>query len=133
MNQQEQQYLEKIIERYQTKEEGKLEELKKLDKKVKKPTVIFAYVFGSISTLILGFGMCVAMEVILPGMMWLGIIIGVIGILLCVVNYFIYKKMLQYRKNKYSSQILNLSQELLNEQSEKIAREESYEAMDFKV
>lgn len=115
MNQQEQQYLEKIIERYQTKEEGKLEELKKLDKKVKKPTVIFAYVFGSISTLVLGFGMCVAMEVILPGMMWLGIIIGVIGILLCVVNYFIYKKILQYRKNKYSSQILNLSQELLNE------------------
>ncbi len=133
MNQQEQQYLEKIIERYQTKEEGKLEELKKLDKKVKKPTVIFAYVFGSISTLVLGFGMCVAMEVILPGMMWLGIIIGVIGILLCVVNYFIYNKILQYRKNKYSSQILNLSQELLNEQSEKIAREESYEAMDFKV
>ncbi len=115
MNQQEQQYLEKIIERYQTKEEGKLEELKKLDKKVKKPTVIFAYVFGSISTLVLGFGMCVAMEVILPGMMWLGIIIGVIGILLCVVNYFIYNKILQYRKNKYSSQILNLSQELLNE------------------
>ena len=133
MNQQEQQYLEKIIERYQTKEEGKLEELKKLDKKVKKPTVIFACVFGSISTLVLGFGMCVAMEVILPGMMWLGIIIGVIGILLCVVNYFIYNKILQYRKNKYSSQILNISQELLNEQSEKIAREESYEAMDFKV
>lgn len=115
MNNQEKRYLEKVVAKYQEPEETKLEELKKLDKKVKKPVLIFTYVFGVISSLILGFGMCIAMEVILPNYLWLGIVVGVVGILCCVSNYFIYKKILVHRKAKFSNQILNLSQELLNE------------------
>ena len=44
----------------------------------------------------------------------LGIVIGVIGIALCVANYPIYKKILKARKDKYSAQIIELSSSLLN-------------------
>ena len=108
-------YVEKLMNNYKGKEANKLDELKALDKRVKTPITVFAYVFGSICSLLLGFGMCLAMEVILPGFMWLGIIIGLVGIGLCVLNYFIYKKVLGARKNVYDEKILELSNKLLNE------------------
>lgn len=113
MDQKDKKYLEKVINNYNKKEITKLDELKLLDRHVKLPITVFAYVFGSLCSLILGFGMCLAMEVILPGNMVYGIIIGIAGILLCVVNYFIYKKILISRKNKYSAKIIELSNELL--------------------
>ena len=111
----EKKYIEKIAAKYKGKETSKLEELRELDKKSRRGALIFAYVFGSIASLILGFGMCVAMEVILDGWMWLGIVVGLIGIALVSVNYFIYRKLEQKGKDKYSRQILALSEELLNE------------------
>lgn len=106
--------VEKIINSYTEKENTKLDELKALDSKVKKPAIVFAYVFGSISALLLGFGMCVAMQVILADLMWLGIVLGVLGIGLCLLTYPIYKKILASRKNKYREQILSISNELAN-------------------
>ena len=106
-------YVEKILNNYEKKEVSKLDELKLLDRHVKMPIMIFSYVFGSICSLVLGFGMCLAMEVILPGNMVYGIIIGILGIFLCIINYFIYKKVLISRKNKYSSKIIEFSNELL--------------------
>lgn len=106
--------VEKIVNSYTKKENTKLDELKALDSKVKKPALIFAYVLGSISALLLGFGMCVAMQVILADLMWLGIVVGVLGIVLCLLTYPIYKKILNLRKNKYREQILAISNELAN-------------------
>lgn len=106
--------VEKIVNSYTEKENTKLDELKALDSKVKKPALIFAYVFGSISALLLGFGMCVAMQVILADLMWLGIVVGVVGIALCLLTYPIYKRILNSRKNKYREQILSISNELAN-------------------
>ncbi len=106
--------VEKIVNSYTKKENTKLDELKALDSKVKKPALIFAYVFGSISALLLGFGMCVAMQVILADLMWLGIVVGVVGIALCLLTYPIYKRILNSRKNKYREQILSISNELAN-------------------
>ena len=106
--------VEKIVNSYTEKENTKLDELKALDGKVKKPALIFAYVFGSISALLLGFGMCVAMQVILADLMWLGIVVGVVGIALCLLTYPIYKRILNSRKNKYREQILSISNELAN-------------------
>ena len=106
--------VEKIVNSYTEKESTKLDELKALDSKVKKPALIFAYVFGSISALLLGFGMCVAMQVILADLMWLGIVVGVAGIALCLLTYPIYKRILNSRKNKYREQILSISNELAN-------------------
>lgn len=109
MEKNEKRYLEKLISNYQDKKITKVDELKALDKKVKNPVKVFSYIFGSISTLLLGFGMCVAMEVILAGLMYVGIIIGLVGILFVSINYPIYKKLLNSRKRKYANEIVDLS------------------------
>ncbi len=116
MNENEKKYVEETLKKYTTqKTSSKLDELKALDKKAKRKAHIFAYVFGTIGTLILGFGMCVAMKVILPQLMWLGIVVGVVGILMISLNYVIFKNIWKKDKEKYANQIKNLSQELLHE------------------
>ena len=109
--------IEKIRASYTEKEITKLDQLKQLDKKVKRPAQIFAYIFGSCSSLVLGTGMSLAMKVIgasLSFAMPLGIGVGILGILLASINYPIYKAILKSRKNKYSNQIFELSDSLLN-------------------
>lgn len=109
--------IEKIRASYVEKEITKLDELKALDKKVKRPAQIFAYVFGSVSSLVLGTGMCLAMKVIgasLSFAMPLGIGFGLLGILLVSINYPLYKTILKSRKNKYSKQIFELTDSMLN-------------------
>lgn len=106
--------VKRIMSDYMPKEDSKLLELRKLDKKVKIPSRIFAYSFGIIGSLVLGLGMCLAMKIIYD-MMILGIVIGIIGIVMVSINYFIYKKILNRSKNKYANQILSISNELLND------------------
>lgn len=114
MNEKEENYVEKILNFYQGKENSKVEELKELDRKVKLPAVVFAYGFGIVGALVLGFGMCLAMEVLFD-LMPLGIGIGIVGILMVSVNYFFYEKILKSRKNKYADQIIELSRGILHE------------------
>ncbi len=109
--------IERIRASYVEKEITKFDELKELDRKVKRPAEIFAYLFGSLSSLVLGTGMCFAMKVIgssLPFAMPLGIGIGLLGIALVCINYPIYKAILNKRKAKYAKQICELSDGLLN-------------------
>jgi glycogen synthase len=109
--------VEKIRASYAQKKMTKFDELKELDKKVKLPAEVFAYVFGSVSSLVLGTGMCLAMKVIgtsLTFAMPLGICVGLLGILGVSVNYSIYKNLLTKRKQKYAEKIFVLSDELLN-------------------
>ena len=106
--------VERIRGQYLPTQKSKLDELKDLDRKVKRPAEIFAYTFGSLSSLVLGTGMCLAMKVI-GDMMIFGIGVGLVGIALVTANYFLYKKILQSRKQKYAKEILQLSDALLNE------------------
>lgn len=124
MEKSEKKYIESILKNYKQKEVSKLEELKNLDKSVRKPAKVFAYVFGSIGSLILGMGMCATMqtlpEVVLNAfskeiLVILGIGIGIIGIAMVSFNYYIYKAILKNRKNKYKNEIITLSDELLSE------------------
>ena len=117
VNVRERNYIERIRSQYQLKEETKLDELKRLNKKAKSGAKLFSYIFGTIGSLILGVGMCIGMQVILSNLMPLGIIIGILGIIIVSVNYFIYKKLLIKGKEKYSKRILELSKELLNEEN----------------
>ena len=105
--------VEKIRNTYVAYEPTKLDELKALNKRVKRPAKIFAYVFGSLGSLVLGTGMCLAMKVI-GNLMPLGIAVGVLGIAAVSANYFLYQSILKSRKRKYGTQILKLSDELLN-------------------
>lgn len=119
--------IENILKNYQGKEVTKFDQLKELDKKVKKPANIFGYVYGTIGALILGMGMSAAMntlpEFILnaiknPLLMVLGIIIGLVGIAMTTSTYFIYNKILKSRRNKYANEIISLTEELLNKKEE---------------
>jgi len=107
--------IQKIVDSYTVKEKetDKFEQLKALDKKVKLPAYIFSYVYGSITSLILGTGMCFAMGVIGNSLL-LGVGIGIAGILLMLTTYPIFKWILNSRKKKYGKKIFELSDSLLN-------------------
>ena len=105
---------ESIAKDYAPKESSKLVALKKLDKKAKLPATIFTYSWGIVSALVFGTGMCLAMQVIGSGLagMVLGIVVGIIGMIGCGVNYPIYKKMLEKSKAKYAYEIVELARQI---------------------
>ena len=107
-------YAESIAKEYAPKDSSKIVALKKLDKKAKLPATVFTYTFGVISSLVLGTGMSFAMQVIGSGTvgMVIGIIIGIIGMIGCGVNYPIYKKILENGKSKYAFEIVELAKEI---------------------
>ena len=107
-------YAESIAKEYAPRDNSKIIALRKLDKKAKMPATVFTYIFGVFFTLVLGTGMCFAMQVIGSGMrdMIFGIAIGVIGIVGCGVNYPIYKKLLERGKKKYAYEIVELAREI---------------------
>ena len=110
-------YAESIAKEYAPKNTSKIIALRKLDRKAKRPANIFTYTFGIVSSLILGTGMCFAMQVIGNSMtdMLIGIIVGIIGIIGCSINYPIYKKILECGKKKYAYEIVELAKEISEE------------------
>lgn len=110
--------VQKIRTQYTEKEYTQLDKLKELDKKVKKPANILAYVLGTAGAIIMGCGMSLIMtdlgdvlglnETMLPG-----IIIGVAGMLIAIINYPVYKKVLSSRRKKYAGEIIALSDKLM--------------------
>ena len=120
MNRNEHQTAERIRNRYVEKQPTQLDALRELDAKVKRPAAVFAYVFGSISAIIMGVGMSLVMTDIgatlaLGNPMIPGIVIGVAGMLLALINYPMYKGILNGRKKKYSAEILQLSDKSMNQ------------------
>ncbi|MGN1060871.1 MAG: hypothetical protein ACI4QN_03980 [Candidatus Coproplasma sp.] len=117
-NFQEQKIVEEIKKNYSEKSdrENDLNELCKLDQKVRTPAEVTAFTLGTVGSLVLGVGMCLAMQVLTTAAfaMPLGIVIGLVGIGIVSVNYFIYKAILKRRKKKYAKQVIELSDKLLN-------------------
>lgn len=119
MNRNDQEYLiQKIRTQYTEKEHTELDTLKELDKKVKMPVNIFSYTFGSISALIMGSGMSLIMTDIgqmlgIAKPLFPGLVIGVVGMLMAILNYPIYKRLLNGRRKKYADQIIALSNKLM--------------------
>ena len=120
MNKNYQEFLvQKIRTQYTEKEHTGLDELKQLDAKVKRPANLFAYIFGSASAIIMGAGMSLVMTDIvqtvgIANAMLYGIIIGVVGMLMAVVNYPVYKRILSSRRKKYADRIMALSDKIMN-------------------
>ncbi len=102
---------ESIAKDYAPKESSKIVALKKLDNRAKLPANIFTYACGIVSALIFGTGMCMTMGEIGGGMV-LGILIGIIGMIGCGINYPIYKKLLEKGKSKYAYEIVQLAREI---------------------
>ncbi|MBO5082678.1 MAG: hypothetical protein J6C06_08740 [Lachnospiraceae bacterium] len=119
MNRNDQEFLvQKIRSEYTEKEHTQLDELKALDAKVKRPANVFAYVFGSLSAIIMGAGMSLVMTDIgktigMSNPLVPSIVIGVIGMIMAIINYPMYKRILTSRKKKYGEEILKLSEKLM--------------------
>ena len=100
MNRNDQQFMaQKIRTQYMEKENTELDELRTLDARVKRPANIFAYIFGSVSAIIMGAGMSLVMTDIggklgITNTLLPGIIIGVVGLGMALLNYPVYKKFL---------------------------------------
>ncbi|MBQ8930972.1 MAG: dihydropteridine reductase [Ruminiclostridium sp.] len=99
-------------------EESNLDALRKLDAKAKRPANVFGYVFGSIGAIIMGAGMSLVMTDIgamlgISNTMPLGIAIGIVGMVMTIVNYPIYKAILTSGKKKYADRILSLSEKIM--------------------
>ena len=112
--------VQKIRTQYMEKDNAQkeLDLLRELDAEVKRPANIFGYVFGSVSAVIMGAGMSLVMTDIgsalgLDNVMAVGIIIGIAGMLMAIVNYPIYKSILASRREKYAERILNLSEKIM--------------------
>ena len=107
-------FAESIAKEYAPKDSSKIKALRKLDRKAKLPATIFTYTWGIISALVFGTGMCLGMQVIGSGItgMVIGIIVGIIGMIGCGVNYPIYKKILEGGKKKYAYEIVQLAREI---------------------
>ena len=124
MNNNDQQFMaQKIRTQYMEKESTELDELRALDAKVKRPVNIFAYLFGSVSALVMGSGMSLVMTNLgekfgMENSMAPGILIGLIGMFMAIINYPVYKKLLASRKQKYAEQILKLSEKIMNKTNE---------------
>ena len=120
MNKNDQEFLvQKIRTQYTEKEHSSLDELKELDLKVKRPANVFAYIFGSIGAIIMGTGMSLVMTDIgatvgVSDPMIPGIVIGVVGMLMAIINYPIYKGILGSRRKKYADKIIELSDKIIN-------------------
>ena len=120
MNKNDQDFIaQKIRTQYMEKQPSELDALRELDAKVKRPANVFAYTFGGISAIVMGAGMSLVMTDVgasigLANAMVPGIIIGLVGMAMAIVNYPIYKGILNSRKNKYADQILALSEKIMN-------------------
>ena len=119
MNHNDQEFLvQKIRTQYTEKQHTELDELKALDAKVKRPANVFAYVYGSLSAVIMGAGMSLVMtdigtvlgitDGLLPG-----IVTGIVGLVMVLANYPICRKILTSRKKKFAPQIMALSDRIM--------------------
>ena len=113
--------VQKIRTQYTEKKHTNLDQLKALDAKVKRPANVFAYVFGSISAIVMGGGMSLVMtdiaEIVgIANPMLYGIIIGVVGMGMAIINYPIYKGILNARRKKYAGRIIELSDKIMSNQ-----------------
>ena len=118
MNNDQEFLVQKIRTQYTEKEHTELDELKELDAKVKRPVNIFAYIYGSISAIIMGSGMSLVMTDLgaslgLGSAMGPGVLVGIIGMAMALTTYPIYKKVLNARKKKYAPQIMKLSEQIM--------------------
>lgn len=121
MNKNDQQFLvQKIRTQYTEKEHTRLDELKELDARVKRPVNVFSYLFGSVSAIVMGAGMSLVMTDIgsmigMENTMAPGIAIGVAGMVLAIANYPLHKALLSSRRKKYADQIIALSDKLMEQ------------------
>lgn len=107
-----QEEINKIREKYVTKEADKMEKLRALDASVTRKGNAAAIAVGVISCLVMGTGMSCCMvgssAVFIPG-----IIIGIIGMLGVAAAYPVYSRITEKQRKKIAPEILKLTEEMM--------------------
>ena len=114
---QQQKEIEAIRKKYLPREAGKMEQLRKLHAVPTRKAQSAALTVGIIGALIMGTGMSIAMteigEILGSLAMVIGIAVGLVGMVLVMLAYPIYNRVLEKQREKIAPEILRLSDELL--------------------
>ena len=116
----EQEEIRKIQQKYQPKQEDDIDRLRKLDAKVTEKATIVSLQLGIVGALILGSGMSLIMTDLgnILGMQGItniivGLLVGSIGMVLAILAYPVYQKILKKEREKIAPEILKLTGELI--------------------
>ena len=105
--------VESIRNKYIPHEESKLERLKKLDLRVQMAGTIESLCFGVVGALIFGIGMCFFLDVF-AGAAWLSALFMIIGTVIMIPAYPIYRRIARKTKAELTPVILRLSEEIMS-------------------
>ena len=111
-NEQDKNRAENIRCQYVSRKENKMEQLQKLDNKVKLPGRTVAGILGVIGVLVMGAGMSLVM---VWGNMATGLILSIPGLFVALLTYPLYRLITNSRKKKYADEIMRLTDDLINE------------------
>ena len=106
--------IEQIKRQYEKPDEKiiKMQRLRKLDGIVRNIPQTIALILGLVGVFIFGFGLTLILE--WQQLLW-GIIVCIIGVVPISFAYFVYLKLDKKLRDKYSNEIIKISNELLNE------------------
>ena len=108
--------LERIRKKYLPQEPDKMEQLQRLDRGASQKAQAGAIALGVIGTLVLGTGMSLCMTKLsgfLGGTaMFIGIPVGIVGIILIALAYPLYNHILKKERQRIAPEILRLTEEL---------------------
>ena len=104
--------VESIRRKYMPHEESKLENLKKLDLRVQTAGTIESLCFGIVGALVFGIGMCFFLDVF-AGAAWLTALLMVLGAVIMIPAYPIYRRIARKTKAELTPEILRLSEEIM--------------------
>ena len=107
--------VESIRNKYMPREESKIERLKKLDLRVQMAGTIESLCFGIVGALVFGIGMCFFLDVF-AGTAWLSALFMIIGSLIMIPAYPIYRRIARKTKTELTPEILRLSEEIMKHQ-----------------
>ena len=115
-----QQEVERIRSKYIPKEEGKMEQLRKLHHSATRKAMAWAITLGVIGALILGTGMSLVMTDLgqILGMslelaMVVGVSTGLVGLVMAALAYPVYNHLLKKERARIAPEILRLTDELM--------------------
>lgn len=102
--------LKRIRQKYLPPEEDKMALVRRLDASVYNKACILSLIVGILGALVLGVGMCC---ILVWDLMVLGIIVGVLGIAICIPAYPLYLHVMRVERERVTPEILRLTDELL--------------------
>lgn len=109
---QDQKKAEDIRRQYIPREDNKIEQLQRLDSKVKTPGKVVASILGVVGALVMGSGMALVM---VWENMTVGLALSIPGMIVALLAFPAYAVITNSRKKKYASEIMRISDGLICE------------------